>query len=56
MPPAAAPSPTPEQVPEPVFASAPGLCLDDPSGGVDYGIQLDVAACRDTAGQRWRMP
>ena len=35
---------------------AAGLCLDDPSGGVDYGIQLDVAACRDAAGQHWRMP
>jgi hypothetical protein len=31
------------------------MCLNDPSAGADYGIQLDVAACRTADAQRWTM-
>jgi hypothetical protein len=35
---------------------AAGLCLDDPTGGQDYGIQLDVSLCQDARPQLWTMP
>jgi hypothetical protein len=34
---------------------AAGLCLNDPSAGTDYGIQLNVAACQNVTGQRFTM-